>query len=107
MKPAYANNEAMKYTKLPKIAKILHNIFVVEKKNVLMLDFVLEKLSNSYTAQLTRNELEEHVRLLCRVSPNWATIHCCRQVNYLKLAKTIELAKVIERLETEANNMTS
>lgn len=98
-----ANKEAALYSRLPDLAKILRNIFVAERKGVLPLEAVIQKLDNSFRTKLTSQEMEEHIRQLCKLLPTWASIHNVRKVNYLKVDKNLELAKVIKRLENLAN----
>lgn len=99
-----AEKEAVMYSRLPELVKILRNIFVAEKKGILTLEFVITKLENSFRAKLTPAELEEHVRLLCKLLPTWTSIHNVRKIDYLKLQKEIDLAKIVKRLEIIANN---
>ncbi|XP_066593065.1 DNA replication factor Cdt1 isoform X2 [Prorops nasuta] len=98
-----ADKEAALYSRLPELAKILRNIFVAEKKGVLALEFVINKLDNSFRTKLTSNELEEHLRLMCNLLPTWLSLHVVRKVNYLKLSRDVDLLKVIRRLEVLAN----
>lgn len=98
-----ADKEAALYSRLPEMAKILRNIFVVEKKGVLPLDTVITKLDNSFKTKLTPNELEEHIRLVCKLLPTFACLQKVRQIDYLKLAKTADILKVVKRLEIIAN----
>ncbi|KZC04828.1 PREDICTED: DNA replication factor Cdt1 [Dufourea novaeangliae] len=99
-----ANKKAAMYSRLPELSKILRNIFVAEKKGVLAMEFVVEKLENSFKAKLSPNELEEHIRLLCKLLPTWTSIHNVRKVDHLKLQKEVDLGKVIKRLEIMAND---
>ncbi|XP_034182262.1 chromatin licensing and DNA replication factor double parked [Osmia lignaria lignaria] len=99
-----AEKEAVMYSRLPELVKLLRNIFVAEKKGILPLEFVTTKLENSSRAKLTIAELEEHIRLLCKLLPTWTSIHHVRKVDYLKLQKEIDLGKVIKRLEVMANS---
>ncbi|XP_057322683.1 DNA replication factor Cdt1 [Microplitis mediator] len=96
--------EAIIYARLPELAKILRNIFVAEKKCVLILDFVIDKLDNSYRTKLTSKELEDHIRLMCKLLPTWATIHHVRQQDYLKIAKDVDIARVVKKYEIIAND---
>ncbi|KAG7211391.1 hypothetical protein KM043_010679 [Ampulex compressa] len=100
----HADKEAALYSRLPELAKIIRNIFVAEKKGVLAMEFVIGKLDNSFRTKLTTHELEEHIRLLCKLLPTWASIHNVRKVDYLKLVKDVDMAKVIKRLEIMAND---
>ncbi|XP_076376657.1 chromatin licensing and DNA replication factor double parked [Megalopta genalis] len=99
-----ADKEATMYSRLPELSKILRNIFVAEKKSVLTMEFVIGKLENSFKAKLTPNELEEHIRLLCKLLPIWTSIHNVRKIDYLKLQKEVDLGKVVKRLEMMANH---
>lgn len=103
-RPPNAEKEAIMYSRLPELVKVLRNIFVAEKKGVLTLEFVITKLENSFRAKLSPAELEDHLRLLCKLLPTWSSIHNVRKVDYLKLQKEIDLTKVIKRLEIMAND---
>nr|KAF7429038.1 hypothetical protein H0235_005436 [Vespula pensylvanica] len=57
------DKEATLYSRLPELAKILHSIFVTEKKKgILPLEHVLTKLDNSFRTKLIAAKLEENVR---------------------------------------------
>ncbi|XP_078043063.1 chromatin licensing and DNA replication factor double parked [Augochlora pura] len=99
-----ADKEATMYSRLPELSKILRNIFVAERKGVLTMEFVIGKLENSFKAKLTPNELEEHIRLLCKLLPIWTSIHNVRKIDYLKLQKEVDLGKVVKKLELMANH---
>lgn len=99
-----ADKEAATYSRLPELAKLLRNIYVAEKKGVLTVEFVVSRLENSFRAKLNSADLEEHVRLLCKLLPTWTSIHNVRKVDYLKLKKDVDLGKVIKRLEIMAND---
>ncbi|EGI62787.1 PREDICTED: DNA replication factor Cdt1 [Acromyrmex echinatior] len=99
-----ADKEATLYSRLPELAKLIRNIFVTEKKGVLPLEIVIQKLDNSFRTKLMLQEMEEHIRQLCKLLPTWASIHNVRKVDYLKLDKNVELAKVINQLEILAND---
>nr|CAD7205202.1 unnamed protein product [Timema douglasi] len=103
------DKEALQYSRLPEIARILRNLFVVEKKGVLPMDFVIQKLGHSYRESLTSLELKEHVHLLLRLLPGWLVLHNIRSTNYLKLSKNGDMSKVTNKLESLAakkNNLT-
>ncbi|XP_034944102.1 DNA replication factor Cdt1 [Chelonus insularis] len=99
-----ADKEATIYSRLPEMSKILRNIFVAEKKSVLPLESVINKLDNSFRTKLSSNELEEHIRLMCKLLPTWASIHNVRKLDYLKIAKDIDIAKIVKRFEIMAND---
>uniref|UniRef100_A0A1S4GNV6 CDT1 Geminin-binding domain-containing protein n=1 Tax=Anopheles gambiae TaxID=7165 RepID=A0A1S4GNV6_ANOGA len=97
--------EAMKYSRLPEIARHLRNVFVTERKNVLPLETPVVKIENSYRGKLTLQELEEHIRMIAQLVPFWLTLPEVRKVKYAKIAKDCDLAKVIDVLERKANEV--
>lgn len=99
-----ADKEAALYSRLPELAKLLRNIFVAEKKGVLPMETVMQRLDNSFRMKLTPQEMEEHIRQLCKLLPTWTSMHNVRKVDYLKLDRNVELAKVMKRLEILAND---
>ncbi|EFN67824.1 DNA replication factor Cdt1 [Camponotus floridanus] len=99
-----AIKETALYSRLPELAKFLRNIFVAEKKGVLSLQAVIQKLDNSFKTKLTSQEIEEHIRQLCKLIPTWISILNVQKVDYLKLDKNVEFAKIIKRLEILTND---
>ncbi|XP_052860608.1 DNA replication factor Cdt1 [Anopheles cruzii] len=95
--------EAIKYGRLPELARHIRNVFVTERKNVLPLETPLVKIENSYRGKLTLQELEEHIRLIAQLVPFWLTLPEVRKVKYAKIAKDCDLSKVIGVLEQKAN----
>lgn len=83
--------EAQKYQRLPELARHLRNIFVTEGKGVLTLEFVLKQLDNSYRVSLSHSQLEEHLKLIATVLPTWLSLPIVSKVNYVKLARTVDL----------------
>ncbi|XP_014205753.1 DNA replication factor Cdt1 [Copidosoma floridanum] len=97
-----AHKEAAMHARLPSMAKIVRNIFVTEKKNVLPLEQVVQKLDDSFRTKLTTNKLEEHLKLLCKLLPLWINLVVVRNVKYVKLARDCDMVKIIHRLEVLA-----
>ncbi|CAG0914925.1 unnamed protein product [Notodromas monacha] len=50
--------------RLPDLARIAHNIFVSERKDVIPLDVVVDRISYSYTGALSKGDIRKHVELL-------------------------------------------
>lgn len=92
------------YSRLPELAKVLRNIYVAERKGVLPIETVIQRLDNSFRAKLTPNEMNEHIRLLCKLLPIWTSIHNVRKIDYLKLDRNADIVKVTRRLEILAND---
>lgn len=95
--------EAIKYGRLPEIARHLRNVFVTERKSVLPLETALVKIENSYRGKLTLRDLEEHLKIMAQLVPFWLTLTEVRKTMYAKIAKDCDLSKVITLLEKKAN----
>lgn len=97
------DQEATMYSRLPELARHLRNVFITERKGVLMLEIVIKKIQNSYRACLTAQELETHLKLMAKEVAAWVSFHEVRKTMYLKIAREMELKKVIAKLEEVAN----
>lgn len=96
--------EAIQYSRLPEIARILRCVFVTEKKGSLPLDFVLEKVNNSYRSALSNRELEEHIKLLAKAVPGWVSFDHLLKTEYLRLSKKGDMNRVMNRLHELASS---
>ncbi|XP_030557924.1 DNA replication factor Cdt1 [Drosophila novamexicana] len=97
------DQEATNYSRLPELARHLRNVFVTERKSVLTLEIIIKKIQNSFRANLTPQEIESHLKLLVKELPSWASFHEVRKTMYLKIAKDLDMNKIIEKLEEIAN----
>ncbi|RZC32083.1 CDT1 domain containing protein, partial [Asbolus verrucosus] len=93
------DKEVQLYCRLPEIARFTRSVFVSEKKCVLQLDMVAEKLGNSYRCFLNKTEIEDHLRVISREIPEWLEFHEKRNSVFLKLNKNADLSVVINKLE--------
>lgn len=97
------DQEATKYSRLPELARHLRNVFVTERKSVLTLEIIIKKIQNSFRANLTPQDIEAHLKLLAKELPSWASFHEVRKTMYVKIAKDMDMNKIIEKLEDIAN----
>ncbi|CAD7013842.1 DNA replication factor Cdt1 isoform X2 [Ceratitis capitata] len=97
------DQEATMYSRLPELARHLRNVFITERKGVLMLEIVIKKIQNSFRTCLTAQEVEAHLKLMSKEIPAWVSFHEVRKTMYLKIAREMELKKVIVKLEEIAN----
>ncbi|XP_030387678.1 DNA replication factor Cdt1 [Scaptodrosophila lebanonensis] len=97
------DQEATKYSRLPELARHLRNVFVTERKSVLTLEIVIKKIQNSFRTSLTPQEIETHLKLLAKEMSVWVTFHEVRKTMYLKIAKDLDMNRIIEKLEGLAN----
>ncbi|XP_026549443.1 DNA replication factor Cdt1-like [Notechis scutatus] len=84
--------------RLPKMARILRNVFVAEKKQALPMELACQRMTDSYQALMPTGEMEKHLHLFAELLPDWVRILAIRQENYLKLDKAMDLNIVTERL---------
>ncbi|KAL1489483.1 hypothetical protein ABEB36_014370 [Hypothenemus hampei] len=91
--------EVQLYSRLPELARLTRNLFVAEKKGVLPLDIVVEKLGNCYKGNLIKSDMEEHLKVIAKELPNWLAFHDLRNSIYLKLNKNADLSLVLNKLE--------
>lgn len=91
--------DAIKYSRLPEVARHVRNVFVTERKGVLPLENVLIKLQNSYKANVNLKEIEELLRLLSKEMPRWLSFHDIRNMMFVRVNRETDLASVIEHLQ--------
>lgn len=91
--------KAVKYARLPEIARHARNVYVTEKKGVLPLEIVLKKIENSYKGSVTMKEVEELLKLMSTVMPAWISFHEIRCAMYVKLSRDADLTAVVNKLE--------
>lgn len=91
--------DAVKYTRLPEVARHVRNVFVTEKKGVLPLDSVLIKIQNSYKACVTLKEVEELLQLISKEMPRWLSFHDIRNMMFVKVNRETEFSTVIDQLQ--------
>ncbi|KAM8947818.1 DNA replication factor Cdt1 [Pelodytes ibericus] len=85
-------------SRLPELARILRNVFVVEKKPALTIEITCNKVVSSYRSSMTPGEMEKHIGLLSEILPDWLSIHTVRKDKYYKLNKSVDLNLILERL---------
>lgn len=98
--------DAVKYSRLPEVARHVRNVFVTEKKGVLPLESVLTKIQNSYKACVNLKEIEELLRLISTEIPRWLSFHDIRNMMFVKINRETDLTVIIEQLQDLANKKT-
>lgn len=93
------DKEALMYSRLPDIARLMRNTYVAERKGVLALEEVIIKLNNSYRSHLTNSEIEKHLRLLSKCVPGWIVFHDIRGTLFVKLSRDGDMKRVMTKLE--------
>lgn len=87
---------------LPEIARIINSVFVTEKKAVLPLKSLVERVQYSHNSSISQSSLEEHVQLLHKVIPEWLTLLNRNTINYVKIDRAIDSNIVYQKLEDNA-----
>lgn len=90
--------EIQTYERLPELARVTRNIFVAEKKGVLLLSTLIDKLENSFRSFLTRNEMQRHLEIIAKEAPGWLIFHEIRNSTYVKVSKNADVSLVLDRL---------
>lgn len=93
------DKEVQVYSHLPELARLTRNLFVAEKRSVLQLDIVLEKLGNSIRTFLKKEDIEARLKLIEKEVPGWLMFHNIRNQIYIKIAKDADLSIVQHKLE--------
>jgi len=74
--------------KLPKLARLIKNLFVSEKKVALPVDFSCKKISESLQNGVTSKDVEADLRRLCLETGGWVSSCVVKNVEYFKLQKS-------------------
>ena len=104
-KSAEKEKEMQVCGRLPEIARFVRNLFVTERKAVLPLDVVLEKLGNSYRTNLNKSDMEHHLKVISTKVPGWLVFHKVRNCVFIKLDKNADLSGVLNKLEKLVTEM--
>ncbi|XP_030760643.1 DNA replication factor Cdt1 isoform X2 [Sitophilus oryzae] len=91
--------EVQIYSRLPELARLTRNLFVSEKKSVLLLETVVDKLGNCYRGNLTKTEMEDHLKVIATEVPSWMVFHNIRNKVYVKINKNADLSLVVNKLD--------
>lgn len=89
---------------LPELARIINSILVTEKKSVLPLRQMIEKIQYSYRGIMSASSVEEHIRLLHTVYPQWLEILNRGNVDYVKVDRKIDSNIVYQKMEENAKS---
>ncbi|KAF6202548.1 hypothetical protein GE061_002946 [Apolygus lucorum] len=89
----------LELTRLPELSRILRNIFVLERKNVIPLAVILEKISQSYREVLSQDDLLRHIQLIKESVPGWITEIMDGDKKYVRLSRDADFARITNRLQ--------
>ena len=99
MRDPEKEEKIVRMQRLPEMCRILKSFFTTEKKVAITLEDCVQKMSESYGSAISLPKLEEHIRLLAELVPEWLTLATVRKFPFVKLAKGYDINKVLARLE--------
>ncbi|XP_057373427.1 DNA replication factor Cdt1-like isoform X2 [Daphnia carinata] len=89
---------------LPELARIINSIFVTEKKSVIALRPLIEKIQYSHRGIMSASTVEEQIKLLRKVYPEWLDILSRAGIDYVKVDRKIDSNIVYQKLEDNAKS---
>uniref|UniRef100_T1I8X7 CDT1 domain-containing protein n=1 Tax=Rhodnius prolixus TaxID=13249 RepID=T1I8X7_RHOPR len=92
------NKRRYELTRLPELARLLRNIFVTEKKNIIAKPLLLTKLCESFREIMDQSEMAHHIELLRDTVPGWIIISVVDNKEFVKLCKETNLTVVLGKL---------
>ncbi|XP_059469169.1 DNA replication factor Cdt1 [Neocloeon triangulifer] len=106
MRPSHQEKEVRRMERLPVLAKYMRNIFVSEKKSVLRMDLLIQRLSNCFPHPLPNDEFQQHIDLILKGAPHWVEKISLRRDVYVRVVKDVEfeqLQSTLEKMQTHNN----
>ncbi|XP_022257772.1 DNA replication factor Cdt1-like, partial [Limulus polyphemus] len=76
-----------------------YRFFIAERKAAVSWDVVVQKLLESYHTSISLNDVEDHVRLMSELLPDWLFVVQVRRGTFLKIDKNKDLTVLSERIE--------
>jgi len=90
---------------LPELARIINSVYITEKKSVMPLRPLIERIQYSHRGTISASSVEEHVKLLSEIYPEWLTILNRASIDYVKLDRKIDSNIVYQKLEDNIKAM--
>ncbi|XP_029186507.2 DNA replication factor Cdt1-like isoform X1 [Acropora millepora] len=87
--------------RLPDLCRILKAYFSTERKAAIPLEDATVKLSESYKTSLSPVQVEEHIRFMSQLLPEWISVLMVRKCAYIKINKAADVNNVINKLMTK------
>ncbi|KAK2723688.1 hypothetical protein QYM36_002132 [Artemia franciscana] len=97
------NPEEMKASqmasRLPELARVIYHIFVTDKKPALIKDLLCKRIVEGSKLIQNHSSVEEHIKLLEKVSLKWLTIHQLQAKTFVKINMKADINAVVAVLE--------
>jgi chromatin licensing and DNA replication factor 1 len=88
--------------RLPDFIRMINNYFTGERKATLSLDSVVLKCKESYYQSISCPEVQDFVKLLSELLPDWLFILEVKKGTFVKIDKSKSIEALIERLKRHA-----
>lgn len=88
---------------LPELARIINSVYVTEKKSILPLKAVVERVQYSHKGAMSASSIDEHIKLIRKVYPEWMEIINRAGVDYIKIDRKLDSNVVYQKLEDNVN----
>ncbi|XP_076322208.1 chromatin licensing and DNA replication factor double parked isoform X2 [Tachypleus tridentatus] len=85
--------------RLPHLIRILRTFFIAERKAAVSWDVAVQKLLESYHTSISLNDVEDHLRLMAELLPDWLFVVQVHRGTFLKIDKNKDLTVLSERIE--------
>uniref|UniRef100_A0A1Y1L6K2 CDT1 Geminin-binding domain-containing protein n=1 Tax=Photinus pyralis TaxID=7054 RepID=A0A1Y1L6K2_PHOPY len=95
--------EIQLYTRLPEIARLIRNIFVTDKKNVMPIEALTEKLWSSASSIITKSDVEASIQAIAKEEKEWMTVETVRGSTYVRIMKYQDINLIMGRLQKLAD----
>ncbi|KAK5642544.1 hypothetical protein RI129_008711 [Pyrocoelia pectoralis] len=95
--------EIQLYARLPEIARLTRNIFVTEKKNVMPIEIVVDKLCSSSSIFVTKKDIELHLQTIAKEEKEWMMLETVRGGSYVRIMKYQDINLIMDRLQSLAD----
>jgi len=91
--------------RLPDIIKIVHNHFISEKKTAIPFETLIMKTKESYYTAVSLPEIQDWLKLLCELLPDWIYILEVKKGSFVKIDKEKSVEDLIQRLDGKAERL--
>ncbi|XP_070574141.1 DNA replication factor Cdt1-like [Ptychodera flava] len=98
MRDPAEDKKTVQMEKLPDLCRILRGFFLSEKKAALTMEAATKKLSESYKSSISIADVEDHIKLMSELLPEWLSIIHIRKTTYLKIDKNVDMNTVAAKI---------
>jgi len=86
--------------KLPDVVRIIKTFFISEKKAAIPIEDCVTKISQSHGTSAASGDIEDQIRLLHELAPDWLSIITVRKCPYVKISRTLDINLVLQKLQS-------